>query len=279
MPLTVKKTLTVVGLLIATLSNAYAEDKLFPTDILNKGEVDIRLTLDHDTHSSDINFKGNAGQSSTKRTAENLQVRYGLGSNWHIGLALPYASQSVANTDYTNPPAHYSNKSAQGGQNPNIWATYGIVHDKDSAFSLNAELVISPDTTGDLKTSYTGRLTSRWKTSDGLRLYAALSGTTYDGGDLANIYAIKGGAYVALSETLTLIPHVSYAQYASTNTFSAYDQTGVGLSANVRLAPNFYLIPDIVFYRNGASHSDDGFFYRDATNNGKHLSLGAYYLF
>jgi len=274
-----KKALSLVSLVIISLSNAYAEDRLFPTDILNKGEIDARLILDHDTNSSDISFKGNTGHSSLKNTTEDLQVRYGLGSSWHIGLSLPYASQSVVNTDYSNPPAHYSNKGAQGGQNPIIWATYGILNDKASAFSLNAEALVSPDTTGNVKTSYTGRLTSGWKTSDTLRLYAGVSATTYDDANVANTYALRGGAYMALSETLTLIPHVSYVQFASTDTYSSFGQTALGLSANVKLATNVYLIPDIVFYRNGDGQSDNGYFHREATNNGKHFSLAAYYLF
>jgi len=274
-----KKTLSLVVLVLVSLSNAYGEDRLFPTDILNKGEVDIHLTLDRDTHSSDIDFKGNSGRSSVKSTTEDLQIRYGLGSNWHIGLAVPYASQSVIDTDYNSPSSHNSNTSNKGAQNPVIWATYGILNDKTSALSLNAEVLVRPDTTGNVKTSYTGRLTSGWKVNDALRLYARVSAETFDDNSVPNAYNVVAGGYVTLSESLTLIPHASYVQFTSANSYSAYDQTDVGLSANIRIVPNFYLIPSYTAYRNGASHSDNGFFHRDATNNGKAISLGAYYLF
>lgn len=237
------------------------------------------MTLVRDTHSSNINFRGNPGRSSEERTSETLQIRYGLGSDWHIGLGIPYVSRSSSNTDFTSPPVHYSNTTGKGEQNPSIWATYGIINDKVSPLSLNAQLLISPDTTGDVATSYVGRLTAGWRNSDRLSLYARLSATTFEDSSSRDRYSFSTGAYFALSESLTLVPQAAYVHYVSTNTMSSFDQVDVGLSAHVKLTPNSYLIPGVVFYRNGASSSNDGLFHREATDNGKAFSLGFYHLF
>lgn len=286
---------------LLTLSNVYANDKLFPTDILEQGEVDAQFSVDHFTISSNISLKGRpgiehdsegrrirtilrrvpprSGKSSLERDSEIFQVRYGLGSNWHIGVAVPYVSRSVANTDYNNPPAHYSNRRGEGGQNPNLWATYGLINDKEFRFSLNLELLIKPDTTGNEETSYAGRITTGWKNSDTLKFYGAFTATTFSDSTLANHYSVSVGAYKALSETLTLIPHSGYVRNESTNTMSATDQYNLGLSVNVRLTPNSCLIPDVAFYRYGESNSNDGVFHRDASNNGKAFRLSFYHLF
>lgn len=274
----VKKLLSLVGLTLAVMSNAYADDRLFPTDILNKGEVDIRLSIGHDSHSQDINFNGNPGRSSFSQTSEEFQIRYGLGADWHVGMGLSYDSQHVVNEDFRNPAGHFSSRRGEGEQNPVIWASYGMINDAASPLSLSAALVVSPDTTGDAKTSYSGRLTAGWKSDDTLKYYGQLTANFRDDFGFGG-YNIGVGAYKRLSEVLTLIPHAHFSRNESTNIWSSWDQYGVGLSAHVRLSESSYLIPELSFYMNGDRNTNDQLFHVDQSRNGKAFRLGFYHQF
>lgn len=114
----------IAGILVA--SSCHAENRLFPTAILNQGEVDAAIFASHDTHSSNLNFLGNAGSQSSNNTTESIEARYGLGANWQIGASLHYRSQGVIHTNFSNPSAHFSNRSGEGSQNPTLRATYEI---------------------------------------------------------------------------------------------------------------------------------------------------------
>jgi len=274
----VKKPLSLVGLILVFLSNAYADDRLFPTAILGKGEVDMYMSIGHASHSQDINFNGNPGRSSFSQTSEDFQIRYGLGSDWHVGMGLSYDSRHVVNQDFSSPSGHVSSRRGEGEQNPVIWASYGIIHDGASPLSLSAQIMVSPDTTGDAKTSYSGRLTTGWKSDDTLKYYGQLAANFRDDFGFGG-YDIGVGAYKRLSEVLTLVPHVHFSRHESTNIWSSWDQYGVGLSAHVRLSRGSYLIPELGFYMNGDQNTNDQLLHVDQSRNGKSFRLGFYHLF
>lgn len=274
----VKNLLSLAGLAFALLSNAYAGDRLFPTDILSEGEVDIRFSVARDTRSEDFTFNGSSGRSSMSQTSENIQVRYGLGSQWHIGMTVLHDSHRVANSDFNNSPTHYSNRNGKGEQNPLIWASYGIINDNASPLSLSAQIVIRPDTTGDAKTSYTGRLTAGWTSSDALKYYGQLAASFRD--DLGfDGYIVGAGAYRRLSDVLTLVPEAYFSRSERTDVMSLWDQYGIGLSAQFRFAKNSYLIPALGFYINGERNSNDRLYHANESRSGKVFRLGIHHQF
>jgi hypothetical protein len=274
----IRKIVVSLSISLAAVSCSHADNRLFPTDILRQGEVDVRALVDHDTNSANINFNTNSGRESQDITAESIQARYGLGANLHVGLSLNYRTQDVVHTDYTNPPAHNINTSSQGWQNPTLWATYGIINDTTKPFSMNAELLVRPKMT-DNASAYSGRLSTGWKSSDTLRLYAAFSLTTNRDPVIADSSSVTAGAYKAVSENVTLIPHASYTRYRATDVFSAQTQYGIGLSSDVLIFRNTYLIPDISLYRNSAGDSKNTTFHRDSSANGRAITLSLYRLF
>lgn len=272
------KILASLSIVLATISNVHAENRLFPTDILHQGEVDGAASVDNDTHSSSISFHGNPGSQSTDLTTESAQVRYGLGYNLHIGAALRHNSQGITYTDYSNPSAHFMSTSSEGNQNPSLWAKYGFINDNAKQFSLSGDLKVSPNTTGT-PSLYTGQLTAGWKNNDTLRLYGIFSAAKYRSSNAAGQTGITVGAYKEILKDVTLIPHASLSRIQATNTYSSATQSGMGLSADIQTFRNTYLRPDISLYRNSARNSKDGFFHQDSTGDGIAIGLGVYHLF
>lgn len=272
------KIIASLSIVLATISNAHAESRLFPTDIMHQGEVDGTVSVDNDTNSSSIRFHGNPGSQSSELTTESVQVRYGLGYNWHIGAALRYNSQGITYRDYQNPSAHFIYTSAEGNQNPSLWAKYGFINDNSKQFSLSGSLILHPNTTGT-PSLYTGQLSAGWKSNDTLRLYGIFSAARNRSPNASGRTGITVGAYKEILQNVTLIPHASFSRIQETNTLSSATQSGMGLSADIQISRNTYLIPGISFYRNSARDSKDGFFHQDSTADGMAAGLGVYHLF
>ncbi|MBS4099288.1 MAG: hypothetical protein KGZ83_20955 [Sulfuricella sp.] len=262
---------------LATISTGHAENRLFPTDILSPGEMDCIASISRDTHSANLNFKGNAGKTSLDLTKQTGQVRYGLGSNWHIGASLDYRSQAVVRTDYRNPAAHYVDTGSEGWQNPSLWVKYGFIHDSTSPVSLSGALRVTPNATGNSST-YQGDLTLGWRNSDTLRLYGAFSAMAAAASNQADTVGISVGLHKDISDNVTLAPRAAYFRHGGTSSFSALTQYGVGLSVQVRVDRNTYLLPNMALYRNSSAISQGGL-HEDATRNGKAVRLSLYHLF
>jgi hypothetical protein len=273
----VKKILALVG--VGLVSVCHAEDATFPTAILGQGTMDAAFSVVSDSNSSNINFNGNPGRQSLDITVESAQIRYGLGSDWHVGARLAYRSEGVVRTDFSSPPGHFVDTTSEGRQNPSLWASYGFINDKASPFSLSGTVQVSPDTTDKEASSYSGQLVAGWWANRALRLYGGYSATTSRDSNTANSTGIFVGAHKYFSETAALIPRAGYKRYRATDTYSSRTQYQIGLSSRVRLMRNTYILPGITLYRNSSGESKDGLFRRDATANGRVLILEFYHLF
>lgn len=218
------------------------------------------------------------GKLSSDSDLEVFQARYGLGSGWHVGLALPYVSRAVSKTDYDNPPAHFARKSSPGGQNPSFWATYGLIDGKNSPLSLNGELLLSPDTTGQHGAVYTGQLLAGWKSSDTLKLYSIYSALTSADSSVADQRHITVGAHQDISAGLTLIANTGYGRSSATDTLSATSHYDLGLSAHIGISRDTYLTPAFAYSRLGEVDSKNVRFHRD-TAHARGVQLGLYHFF
>lgn len=257
----------------------HAEDATFPTAILGQGTMDAAFSVVSDSNSSNINFNGNPGRQSLDITVETAQIRYGLGSDWHVGARLAYRSEGVVRTDFSSPPGHFVDTTSEGRQNPSLWASYGFINDKASPFSLSGTILVTPNTTGKQDSRYSGQLVAGWWSSDTLRLYGGYSVAAGRDRDTADTSGISVGARRYLSETVALIPSAGYTRYRATDTYSSRTQYQIGLSSRVRLMRNTYILPGVMLYRNSSGASKDGLFRRDATANGRVLILEFYHLF
>lgn len=258
---------------------ACAEDRLFPTDILDEGEIDAQISIDYDTHSSKVLSNGDPGRATRTISSESIEVRYGLGSNWHVGINLPYLSKDTTHIDYDRPVVHYTNTGREGAQNPQFWAKYGFIHDRESPWSLSGELLISPDIRSNTATIYEGHLSAGWKADDALRYYGEFTSTYNDKSNDIVTSHIGLGAYKGINEYLTLVPHGGYTRFSSTKSFSSQYQYDAGIAAHIQCSNNTYLIPDLVFYANSSGDSKTVSYHRDFSGIGKSIRISLYHIF
>jgi hypothetical protein len=263
---------------ISVTSISYAENRLFPTDILNAGEFDANASVEFQSLSYDVRFAGNPGSRSVDISRESVGARYGLGANWHIGASINYDSRHVVRTDFSAPPAHFVNRDSEGTNNPYLWASYGFINDKANPLSLSGQLFVAPNTT-HAPSTYGGKLAAGWVSSKTLRFFGVYAKEIASDSGVADKDSISIGAYKDISSTITLVPSARYQRFSSTDTFSSVKQLSVSLAAHVQVSGNTYLIPSITNYRNSSGHSKDGLFQMDSTGNGTAVQLSLYHLF
>jgi hypothetical protein len=278
-----KKIIATMGAVLAPLSVCHAEERLFPTDILQQGEWDASASVRAESYSYDIRVPWWIGWAQGKRsrdsTEESVRVRYGLGGGFHVGAQIEYASRWVSRSDFLAPPVHTVNRSQEGRQNPSFWLKHGFVNDPANRFSLSGEVRVSPNTTGKQSSSFLAQMSAGWRVDDTLRLYSILSGRIYNDFETADSNSIIIGAHKRVSNNVTLIPQIGHTRWMSTDAFSSAHQNHVGLTLQARLMRNTYLLPQVAVFWNSSAHSKDGAFHQDVSSNGRSIGLTFYHLF
>lgn len=272
-----RKILAVAGAVLAPLSVSLADGGLVPSDIVPQGRWDASVAVNADSNSYDIRFTADPGRRTSDKTGESLQVRYGLGNDFHVGAQLNHASRWVTRSDYLAPPAHFENRSREGGQNPLIWVKYGFVNDPAGRFLLSGEIQASPNTSGKQPSSYMARLSAAWKADETLLLYGTGSGRVYNGSSFADSSTFTFGLQKRLFDGAVLIPEVGHTRFQPTATYSSVEQKHAALALQLRLTQGIYLIPGVAFYRNTSAHSFDGLFRQGEARDGRNVSLALFY--
>jgi hypothetical protein len=259
-------------------SVSFADEKLFPTDILDKGEFDLEFGVNHQSESRDVLSNNDIGHQSSHLTSESITARYGLGNDWQIGLMAPYNSQSVTRTNYTHPAIQFKDTSNQGSVNPSLFAKYGIIENRSSPWSLSTTLLVSPDTSNKSATEYEGVVALGYKSSDSLRYYSELTGGVYEQDSNADRLNISFGGYKDISSCITLVPHIGFTEFSSTNTSNSFSQYDLGLASHIQIIPNTYLIPVANYFSNSSVDSRNSSFHA-SSSNGTSITLSLYHLF
>lgn len=264
--------------LFCNIQNAQAEQRLFPTDILEKGEADVELLVDRDHHSNSfLTASGRSGVQKYDRTSESIGFRYGLGESWHVGLALSNNSTYELHTNYDNGPSFLSTQ-YQGRQNPSLWVKYGFVSDRNSPFSLSGALRVRPNTTGEDTGSEIARLVGGWDFGNGLKGYAGYAGEFPHDHKLSRVHSASVGAFKAITDNFILTPYIRYSRFEANDLQTATQGYGVGLSALVQIGHNSYVRPGVSVYQYMSRDRKDGTFHWGEAH-GKDLSVSFYHLF
>lgn len=275
------KTASLYPAIVAVLVHApaaFAEHRQFPTAILNAGEIDAKLGLlrGHATNSFQTASGAYANQT-LDQSIEQIEVRYGLGSRWHIGLALRNDPNYAARTNYDNGPSFLSSRNA-GQQNPEIWAKYGFIDDRNSPYSFSGELRIVPNTTDRGSAHEEGRLVGGRDFGSGLRSYVAYSVTFPHDPTYSQVHTVTAGVFKTLTDRITIIPNIAYNRFAADDIAAATHQYGAALSALVHIERNTYVRPGVAIYRVAAHERRDGAA-RWGAAHGHSLSISLYHLF
>jgi len=264
--------------LLFNIQNAQGENRLFPTDILEKGEADIAFGVGWQHTFRSITDNGVSGTQKLDFTSEHIQFRYGLGESWHVGLALNDNSTYEVHTNFDNGQNFLSTR-YQGQQNPALWAKYGFVKDKNSPFSLSGEFLVSPNTTdNDTGGTETVALYGGLDYGNGLKGYAEYRGDFPRDHKFSRVHSISVGAYKTETENFTLVADVHYSRFEATDLDTALQQYGVGLAALLQVGHNSYVYPRVAVYQNTSRDTTDGTVHWGGSQ-GKVLSVSLYHLF
>ncbi|HEY6898065.1 MAG TPA: hypothetical protein VI279_12460 [Rhodocyclaceae bacterium] len=261
--------------LSAVLPTAHAEHRLFPTDILEKGEADLWFLYSQYSYSQSFVWDVYPGRQKLERTNEYIEARYGLGSDWQVGAGLSYNSSYRLHTDY-DLGQHYLNTRNGGRGNPYFWADYGLFNSKDGRFTLKGQFVTSLRTADDRVTAYTSRLTAGWEAGSGLKLWSQYGETQSLGGHTTGL--VKIGAHQIFGDHLTFTAAAHYNVSAGQSSNTNVRSNGVGLGALVEVAHNTYINPSITIDRIGTETSRRSPTRWIATDT-KYIEIAAYHLF
>jgi hypothetical protein len=285
-----KKSFVLILGLAATCPVLAADNYLFPTDIVDEGRIDLQAGISKSTysHSYDIDAHGKTGYGEEKlrSVGENIELRYGLGSDTHLGLGLPY--ESFSRREWNATPGsvmHFgvAHQDMNGNENLQLWVKHRFIEGIDSPLSLTATVGIKANTANKHRTGAWADATVGWKWSDQLRGYVSYEADISDQDELPDRHTMQAGLHEQVSERLTLVPkvyffHAESASRYSATTLHATNGFGAGLFAQWQALPSTYVIPSV-----GYSHLDG---YRDGpyltygdSNNGKTVSLTLYHLF
>lgn len=268
----------VVPALLFASAAVMAENRLFPTDVLEKGRVDVFAGMDNSFVKLDGMSFGNPGRFSHHVISEAVAARYGGGNGWHVGLSLPYFSKDVSLSRYRAPPAHFKNEH-DGAANPEIFARYSFLGEGISRLSLAGDITVSPHSLGDTASAYSGRITAGWRSDETLRLYAGLQVTARSGSAESDSNSIFIGAHKIVAEGVTLIPRASYYNVLANDYYTSQSYFTFGLGAHIRVAPRTYVVPGADLFRYSSNHRKDGALYLDSSEWGRRISVSIYHLF
>lgn len=270
--------------------NVYAENYLFPTDIVDKGRIDIRTsvtkqTYDHTFHFGNGMFSANAEQRWDV-ISENIGARYGVAENWHVEVNLPYDSR--ARLDTRNRPGGNlvvtdTSQNFDGVGNLELGVKHRFIGNADSPFNLSGRILLGANTAGDSKTTMTAEAIAGWRLDDSLKTYAGYQGFFSDQDQEPNRHSMVFGLHKRLHEKLTLVPQVSVsyheaAHLGSLTTSGHIKQYSAGISAHWALCKNTYLIPGFAYGQiSSYNYGPDAHY--DKSSNAKAYSLSLYHLF
>lgn len=277
----IKNTLLTPLLLLGafTSNSAHAENKLFPTDVLDKGQVDARLNwAGYDVQDNfEIPLMPLHGRSSLQQSSLSAGMRYGLGASFHIGADVT-AGTSHARSQYDGFLADAAK--ASGIEGGSVWAKYGLLTERTSPLSLSGEMGLSSHTTNNLNhSSYNELFTSLaagWRFSSSVSGYMTGRVIVPDRSSIQKQFRLSTGAWINVGEGLTVIPSLTIEHFPSIDTLPARDRYGVDLGGIITLQRNTYLMPSIG-YSKVASVSYQ--FVHDDGSRMKSASLGLYHLY
>jgi hypothetical protein len=214
---------------------AHADHKLFPTDVLGSGQVDVSGELGR--------MEADAGYDELTVDYAGVSMRFGVGSRTHIGFGVVGTDAELRSGPFT---AGSADATTIG-----VSLRHALIQEGNFSLAFDGSISRTDIERGDDLISYGLGLSAGWKLSSGLRPYVTGSVIIPDEG--SNSWKLEGGVWVPVAPRVTLIPALTYARTDSVYVGRDTSEVGVGLSALFELGTHTYLRPGVAF----ASSSDD----------------------
>ncbi len=225
---------------------AFAEHKLFITDVLDAGQFEQLSTISYSYATYD--FTNNAipltGTATNHNVTGHFSIDGGLGKGIQLGVGLPVIFHDRTKFDYhTSPPS--SNKHTNDGLGDiSLFGKFRLVN--DDAFKLVAAVNVKFNTSNDAVTSDTTDiapyLAASTRVGEDLRPYAVYQAVIRNHG-VGDSHVLIVGAENKFSPRVSLDGDVFAAIHTGSDFVETNESFGGGLSLYLELADNFYLIP------------------------------------
>lgn len=281
--------IAVCAALVTSAMNAQADNYLFPTDVVPKGDLDVQAQVSYLEYNQDVDADISGlplrATGKVEVLGAGVRVRYGVGSNWHIGASLPYAdTESYFRTRAGSAFIVDSSKTRSTNTgNALLFAKYRFNLPESSPYTLSTTATLAANTANNNYTSLETTVTAGYLFNDKMRAYAELSATFYDVDSAGNNEKLGMGLFYKFDPNLTFVPKykLTHIHKVDTGGFTlataSYIQS-IGLEAQISLSPKTYLIPYFGLEFIGESKNDFGIKTQDS-EDGKNISISLYHLF
>lgn len=250
--------------------NAMADQRLFATDVLHPGEVDVQLHLSTTMGERGVTYLPSNAPSRVQDHSDNqlAEVRYGLGNDTHVGASMTYYSKDSSTQSYTVPPYPVYDHAATGFSAVNVWVKHQFINGSQSPLTLSSQmnLIAHPgtDVNGRAYTSVLAGIDVGWDFGQGIKSFAEAIYDVPNRGDFSRVASAQVGLWWSLGARATLQLAGGVAHYQANDKIGSRNVDRVGLGAIVDLLHNTYLIPNLDFGHMGAYSSNDGRFQNEA---------------
>ena len=267
------------------MQTAHAENKLFPTDVLNRGQFDIvadqgvsELKLD-----TQARFFPETTTDTLHGSGSSVAARVGVGAQTHVGASLNYAvARSHVQYAYPGLDIPDSHAKAKGFQGWSLWVKHGFLTSASSPLSLAAGLQVDLETDRNLgaeaHNTASASVTAGWDFGSGVKGFAELTQHMAEHGKYDQRTEITAGTWVPVGRSVTLAPSVNFTRAASQGDVPSFNQYGLALQGLLQVTNDTYVRSTLSVSRAEGFDTTDGWVHV-GTATGKSLSIGLYHLF
>jgi hypothetical protein len=264
--------------LLLVPSLAQAEHRLFPSDVVGDGAIDVSVGVTQSRTSRSVEANGFGGVRVRNSVWQDASVRYGLDDAWEVGAGLAYSPSNVLRTDFSDASAYGFVSTAQEGRgNPSFSLGRAFLGGQDSVLSLKGTLQYSPAVREGSHAEILADVTGGWKLADDLGVWSQYSHARYQTDNVGAGRSIAVGVFKGISENVTLTGSIRLGRLGGGTATNGNDWQTLSLGGLIRLAPNTYLEPSWHLAREGP-YDTPASTLSARPMNGRSLSFSVYHL-
>ncbi|MDY6836707.1 MAG: hypothetical protein SWH78_01925 [Thermodesulfobacteriota bacterium] len=261
-----------------------AEEKLFVTDVLEKRDMEIGVSLSYSHFSDEIS--SSSDELNADRTIDRIGTGYafnvGLGHGVEMGARTSYLFSERLKIQYPSVPMTTERASAEGFGDIALTGKVLIFDERDKPFTLIAGLDVKLDSApededGTGTTDIHSSVAASTTLSKGLRPFARYSFVARNHG-ARDSHEFLFGAEKELNKNVGLQASLEARFHTSSDALSHYESYHLQVQSYIRICHDFYAVPKVAYaIRSSADIRKSDRRFDSATSTG--LTFGFYYLF
>lgn len=229
------------------------EEKLFVTDVLEKGEREVVVALSYLHEAHEISYESIASDAdrTLEATFSTCALNMGVGHGFELGASIPYVFSERSKIEYPTVPAITQRFNREGFGDISVRGRYLIFDETDKPFALAAGLDVKLDTAseddgGTGTTNIAPYLAASTSVAEGIRPFAMYTFVARNHGSRDSHEFILG-AEKEVNEDVGLQAFLEADLHTSSDYFESFESYYLNVSSYVRICGNFYAVPRVVY--------------------------------